>query len=258
MFSSRALRRMASAFAITVVVGATFLLVRAPAYAMSVNPILVDLDDSGSTSGQISVTNTLQTPLPVELRVERVVLDEEGKQTVTPAGGEFVIFPPQAMIPPGGTQVFRVQWAGATALTQSQSYLFTVSQLPVELPEGVSGIQLLYDFQVVLNVRPAAAQPSISLTGTAIGRNDKGEPVPVIELANAGAAHGYLSAGRLALEEVDPKGAVVWSKMLEPQEIGQQIGIGLVQPLKSRRFTLPFVLPSASGQIRASFEYIGR
>lgn len=230
------------------------------AIAMSVNPVVLDMKAAGSqTRTQINVINTLTYELPVEITINEIVMDENGKTTAKKAGAEnFLIFPPQALIKSGATQVFRVQWVGEPDIAESKTYMFSVAQLPVELDKGVNGIQLLYNFQVVANVAPAKAKPELSLLGTDIKVDDKGVPHPVLSVQNSGAAHAYVSATRLKLEMLDKAGKSIWKQTYEPSELGQTLGLGLVQPGKKRNLVLPFKLPQKDGTIKASFRYIGR
>ena len=115
-----------------VVVAAVFTPVGAA--ATSVSPIQVEMASAGSASRtQVKVTNSGQTPLALEASVKRMDLDEGGNQTLSRAGDEFLIFPPQAMVAPGVTQVFRVEWVGAPDLPESQSFLLSLSQIPLTI-----------------------------------------------------------------------------------------------------------------------------
>jgi fimbrial chaperone protein len=96
----------------------------APAVAAtSVSPIQLEMTSAGPASRtQVTVTNTSQAPLAIETSLQRVELSENGEEKLSKAGDEFLIFPPQAMVPPGGTQVFRVQWVDEPRLERSQSF----------------------------------------------------------------------------------------------------------------------------------------
>src|SRR3546814_3225739 len=113
--------------------------------------------------------------------------------------GDLVVFPAQAVIQPGQSQVFRVQYVGDAELDKSRHYYVTVAQLPVQLPQGETGIQVLYNIQVVASVQPRDGKPDLKITGTKIGRNADGHAVPIVTVANSSATHGYLSRGRLTI-----------------------------------------------------------
>ena len=120
------------------------------ANAMAVTPIVLDIGTTGNTNhAQISVLNDGAKPLPVEIIVSRIELNESGEMDAKPAADEFLIFPPQALVRPGATQVFRLQWVGDPQLKRSQSYSFSVNQVPVKMPEGKSGVQVVFNFGVL-------------------------------------------------------------------------------------------------------------
>jgi P pilus assembly chaperone PapD len=46
-----------------------------------------------------------------------------------------------------------------------------------------------------------------------------------------------------------------WSKTLTPEQLQQTMGVGLIQPGKTRRFLLPVDLPEGVTNITASIDY---
>jgi fimbrial chaperone protein len=225
-----------------------------PAWSMTVQPVVIDLSVSGRSMSQvITVENTFATPLPVELRVEELMFDETGVKSTGKPSEDLLIFPPQALIQPGQTQTFRIQYIGDPDLKASKHYYVTVAQLPVKLPEGQSAIQILYNFQVLVSVSPAGARPALAIRSAEIGRNAEGKPAPVLTLANMSAAHAYLSNGRLRITQTDASGKEVFRKTLSGPEIQQTIGFGLVGANQVRRMTLPIVLPTEGGKLDVSF-----
>lgn len=224
------------------------------AWAMTVQPVVLDLTTSGRGMSQvITVENTFATPLPVEMRVEDLILDETGVKGAGKDSGDLAVFPPTALIPPGQTQTFRVQWVGDPDIKASKHYYVTVAQLPVQLPEGQSAIQILYNFQVLVSTAPANSRHELKLVRSEIGKNDKGEPIPVLYVENTGAAHGYLSRGSLRLTAKDATGRTVLQRTLPGPEIQQVIGFGLIGANQTRRVSAPIVLPTESVSLEADF-----
>lgn len=239
---------------VTCLTAAAVLALAAPASAMTVQPVVVDLQTSGRAMTQvITVENTFANPLPVELRVEELSFDATGAHSTGKDPGDLLIFPPQALIQPGQTQTFRVQWVGDPDLKTSKHYYVTVAQLPVELPEGQSAIQILYNFQVLASISPAGAKPNLTLRAAEVGRNEAGKPVPVVTVSNDSIAHGYLSHGRLKVVEKDASGKVVFQRTMAGPEIQQTIGFGLIAPGQQRRVAIPLELPTAEGSVEAQF-----
>lgn len=224
------------------------------ANAMTVQPVVINLQTSGRGMTQvITVENTFSTPLPVELTVQELKLTEDGVSLTGVDPGDLLVFPPQALIQPGQTQTFRVQYVGDPDLAASKHYYITVAQLPVKLPEGKSAIQILYNFQVLISIAPAGHKPSISVASTSIGRNAAGKPVPLLMVRNASVAHGYLSDGRLRIVERDAAGNEIFRRTMSGPEIQQTIGFGLIGANQERRVTVPVELPSAEGSVEATF-----
>lgn len=224
-----------------------------PAVAMTVQPVVVDLQTAGRDMSKIvTVENTFATPLPVELNIQELKLTEDGVSLTGKDPGDLLVFPPQALIQPGQTQTFRVQYVGDPALAESKHYYITVAQLPVKLPEGRSAIQILYNFQVLISVSPGGAKPALRIAAAEVGRNSAGKPIPVVTVTNDAAAHGYLSNGRLRVIGKDASGKEVFRKTYSGPEIQQTIGFGLIGSHQTRRVNVPVELPADSGTVEAT------
>lgn len=223
-------------------------------YAMAVQPVVLDLTTAGRGMSQvITVDNTFDRPLPVELRVEGLELTADGVRATGQDPGDIAVFPPQAMIQPGQRQAFRVQYVGDPGIGRSSHYFVTVSQLPVQTGEASSNIQLLYNFQVLVSVSPEGARPAITIPSAEIGRNAEGAPVPVLTVANSSAAHGYLSRGRVQVIQQDANGREIFRQEMSGPAIQQSVGYGLIGGQQTRRVTLPITLPGAEGRITAQY-----
>lgn len=219
------------------------------ASAMSVTPLSQDMSAAGKSPAQVEVHNNDAAPLPVEIIVSRMELNEAGETTAQPAGDEFLIFPPQALLAPGATQNFRIQWVGDPRIKQSQSYVFSVNQVPVRMPKGKSGVQVVFNFATIVNVAPASGRSTIDVVSASIVRDDKGKPRPAVTVRNSGNIHAKLIDAAITLSGGS------WSETLRPDRLRQVMGLGLVQPGKTRRFLLPVDLPAGVTQLSASIDY---
>jgi fimbrial chaperone protein len=223
-------------------------------YAMTVQPVVINLTTSGAGMSRIiTVENTFATPLPVEMRIQELALGESGITQTGEDPGDLLVFPQQALIQPGQTQTFRVQFVGNPDLARSKHYYVTVAQLPVQLPQGQSAIQILYNFQVLVSVSPQGARPALAVQRSEIGRNEAGHPVPVVIVTNNSPAHGFLSNGRLRIVQKDASGREVFRQTLSGPEIQQTIGFGLIGAGQTRRVQVPIQLPSEGGTLEAQF-----
>ena len=231
------------------ILGAVVLLAPA-ARAMSVTPIHVEMTSAGSGGrAQITVANDSPGPLPVEAIIQKMSLGEDGSQQLSTGGEDFLVFPPQALIPAGGRQVFRVQWVGEPVLNESQSFMLSMNQIPVRLPEGQTSVQVVMSFGVVINVAPPQGQPALKLVGTGITKAKDGKRHPTITVENPTKIHALLPDSTIQLAGGS------WSHQFTPTELREKVGIGLVQPGHKRRFVLPVDLPAGVNQVKASLDY---
>ncbi len=221
------------------------------AQALQVTPLSVETNavNSGLTN-QFTATNDGPDPIPVELSSVRITVDAEGKITEVPnSGNDLVILPQQAMLPPGQTQTFRVQYVGDPAITQSVSYFVALTQVPVKLPEGTSGVQMLYNFRVLANVAPLQGQEALTLEGTSVTQKD-GKNYPVLTVRNSGNKHALMyNVAQTVIVQTDGSGAEIFNQTFAAARSLDLYGLGLVPPNAVRRFVLPVELPSASGKV---------
>jgi fimbrial chaperone protein len=220
------------------------------ARATSVSPIQLEMSSVGTASrAQVTITNTTSTPLPLETSLKRLELDENGTQKLSNAGSDFLIFPPQVMVPPGATQVFRVQWVGSPNLPASQSYRLGLTQIPVKMPRAQAAVQVVMSFGVLINVAPPQGLPELKVIGTGVAVEKPGKNHPTITVENTTAVHALLQQATVKISSGS------WSQTLSPSEIGQQVGAGLVQPGQRRKFTLPVELPAGVTSVEASLDF---
>jgi P pilus assembly chaperone PapD len=218
---------------------------------MSVTPIQVEMTSTGgSGKAQVTVNNDSTEPLPVEVEIQKLALDEKGERKVSKAGEEFLVFPPQALIPPGANQVFRLQWVGEPAIAKSESYLMSVNQVPVKMPAGKSAVQVVMSFGVIVNVAPPQGSPSLNLVTAGVEADKKsGKRYPTITVENPSNVHALLTQSTIALSGDG------WSQTMSPSEIGEKLGVGLVQPGMKRRFVLPVELPPEVKSVQANLDF---
>ena len=224
------------------------------AAAMTVQPVVLDLQTAGREMSQvITVENTFATPLPVELQIQQLELTEDGVKLTGVDPGDLLVYPPQALIAPGQTQSFRVQYVGDPDLAESKHYYITVAQLPVKLPEGQSAIQILYNFQVLVSIGPQGEKPAIAVVDSAIAPDATGHNAPLVTVRNDSSHYGYLSQGKLRVVARDGAGKEVARETLNGPEIQQRMGFGLIGGHQTRKVRLPVELPSAAGTVEVTF-----
>jgi P pilus assembly chaperone PapD len=218
--------------------------------AMTVQPVILDLKTLGrDTGGQIRVENTGTTPLPVEIRLVDAELLPDTVKASDRLTEDLIAIPSQAIIPPGATQAFRVQYIGDPEVPQSRHFYAEVAQQPVEVPGGQSTIQVLYNFQAMVNVASATAgDPVLTVEGAEIVHPAPDAPARIaFTVHNAGDNYGYLSNGSVKLVQRNAAGEEIFQRTLNSSDVQQMIGFGLVGPETSRKFVAPIDLESADG-----------
>jgi fimbrial chaperone protein len=227
--------------------------------AMSVQPLIVDLKAGPrNTSGRIAVTNTFARAVPVEVTVHPMAMAPTGEISIGgPPLRDFLVFPPSAVIQPGRTQAFRLQYQGDPRRATSANYIVSIAQVPVELGEAQSGIQLVYNFQIMANVAPAQGAPSLTISNAVTRTNDKGERRASVTVANAGPAHAYLAGMRLKLQMKNAQGRTVWERRFDGPQLNSMIGYGLIRHNNMRTFDIPIDLPAAEMTGTFSAEILG-
>jgi fimbrial chaperone protein len=263
-----------SAFSAAMAAG--LLMSAAPGAAqLAVEPLFLEVAPGQSVA--IRARNTSEKPMTLEIEIARRHVDKNGVQTRTAADDDFIAIPPQAVVPPLGSQVFRLQalpYQGA----ESRSYFVTVHQLPVKLGEiegGGAQLQMVFAFDVAVHTIPPGveAKPEIvsaaPSTTTVAPPNAEKAPgatnqadakdrieVPAVEvtLRNAGTKYLYLQNLEFIATGVDASGAKVDLPRWDQNEIIDAAGVTLVEPGAERTFKLPLrngpALKSVSVEVR--------
>ena len=229
---------------------AAVLVASAPAEALTVTPIQVEMTTVGNTGrGQVTVTNDSKEPVPIEIVMQKMTIDENGDRKFAKADDNFLIMPPQAVIAGGASQVFRIQWVGDPQIAESQSYMMNVNQVPVRMPKGQSAVQIVMSFGVNINVAPPQGMPELKVVGTGVATDKSGKRQPTITVENASRIHALLPHATIKLA------AGGWSRTFSPSEISEKVGIGLVQPGRRRKFVLPVEVPANVQTVQASLDF---
>jgi len=260
---ARAWRALAALVVIAVVATAT-------AYAMRVSPMVLEMETRGTNAvARLEVQNLNQGNLAFETRITRMEFDENGNVVETPADEEFLVFPPQGILPPGGRQVVRLQWVGEAELPAAQAYYVSVNQLPVSLEPGApdtvgAQVQIVYHMKALVvvappgatpNVEPASVRPIQFQPQTEGGDAAPPPTVPGVEvvLRNTGRRHAMMAGLGWRFEGTGVNGQRIRIEVA-PEELNRAIGTGYVPALGERTFRLPLVDGFAPDQpIRLSF-----
>ncbi len=195
------------------------------AHGVGVQPMVFELDAIGANSRTVmTIDNDGQRPLSVELIPHRVSLDVDGKQTLTPADDDLLIFPPVALVAPGTAQTVQVQYVGNPEIDTSVPYRVSVMQVPVAVAEEETNpdaveMKIAANFHTLLNVVPSGTEAKLSV----LSIKDNGSKW-MLEVENSGNRFARLSTTRWSLTS----GAQ--SVELKPMEVAQRTDNNLVLP----------------------------
>ena len=147
-----------------------------------------------------------------------------------------------AVVAPGSTQTFRVQWVGGPNIARSQTFLITARQLPVKVPQdGGSRIQVVQAFGALLTVAPHGGSSRLQLLSSQ-PTHLQGKAAVALTVENSGNAHALFSNSTLR----------VGHQTYSPESMRARVGFGIVEPGKRRRFIVPLDRP-ASGEVSLDY-----
>lgn len=229
-------------------IAAAAMMVSLPAMAGTrVEPMTYDLTPSGGGAQQdLRVENTGSQPTPVEIRVEKREILPDGSDKRTPADDDFLVFPPQGIVPANGFQTFRVRYIGDPALAKTALYTITVAQLPVEMTEQDSGVQLLFNLGTLAAVSPAGSDARI-IVESAEAAPEAG--MMRITVRNEGARYTRLKQGRWTFTATNGKVAT-----LEGAALADALPQPLIEPGTTRIIQLPVPEGFVREGARANFD----
>lgn len=244
----------------------------APAEAMNVSPMVVELTATGARStGRIQVINVLTQALPYEVRVYRINFGPNDQIVETPGDSDFVIFPPQGLLQPNQRQMVRVQWVGGP-LDSSRGYYVAINQLPVPLDPAKADktkasvdVQLVYHMKVLVTVAPPGAAPNVSVESVrpvmvappkieGVAQPDA-PSVPGVEVTirNTGKRYAMMAGATWTIQGKGADGKPL-KVVLNSNDMGRLLGAGYVPALDGRRtFDVPTGTKFANAPITVKF-----
>lgn len=190
--------------------------------AFDVTPTVSVIELPKNASGiTLVVRNPRNVALPISTEIVERFIEEDGKERHEPADDLFVVFPPQAVIPPGGSQSLRVQWLGPLPTT-SRSFTLIAGEIPVDL-NGAGGSQLQTILRMGASVHVAAAgtMPKPVLAAATPVDNDVS-----VTLTNEGDRFFYIDSVALVFDD----------KRIADMELANAAGRTLVPPGARRTF----------------------
>jgi fimbrial chaperone protein len=183
---------------------AAVLAAAAPCFAYQLNPMSRVLTPSGSGATQsFEIVNEGAERIALEVSMASLERDESYVEKNASADDDFLVFPPQMIVPAGGRQTVRVTWLGDPNPTRERAYRIIVTQLPIEAldpaakaaAKAVGQMQILLSYKGSVFIRPRGATPRLAVVDRAEpAKGADGSPALALTLDNSGSA-GAVVAG---------------------------------------------------------------
>ncbi len=166
------------------------------ASALQMNPLSVVLKPSGGGAKQsFRVTNESNKPIAVQFSVT-TRQQVNNKEIRRPADKQFMIYPPQTIIPARSTQKVRVEWLGAGKIPREQAYRLIAEQVYVSLDDKEqTGVKMLMTLVGALYVQPNGMRSNVQVKAVQRQGNKL-----AITLANSGNRHQLMRFATLTLK----------------------------------------------------------
>lgn len=202
------------------------------ARAAEVLPLLIEFEAGQQQSSvqAIRVRSTEPDAMAIEIKVIERIFDDEGIQRLEARDDEFLIFPSQVILEPLATQVFRFQYLGDLPAA-SRNFYFNVRQIPINLSEQMSQVNVVVEFAASVNLLPPAGTSEVTIISAVESMGEDGNREIVFLAANAGNLHTYLSGSEIQITR--PDGSV---ERIDGQEMKRRFGDTLVPALGKREF----------------------
>lgn len=216
------------------------------AHAQRVSPMSYELAPRGSkTTVNLAVENTSQTDMTVEFEAYRVTLNPDGTEQRDLAEDDFLIFPPQTMVPAGKTQTVRVKYVGEPSIKESVPYRVSVLQVPVRArAEDSGGVGLTVRFNTLAHIVPDGAKTELSVSNIRANASGGWD----LDISNSGNRMARLSRTEW---EVSGGGK---TEVIPRQEVARMTDRNLIMPGDKVTLSIPAVagITPGSAAIRIS------
>lgn len=215
------------------------------ASALQMNPLSVVLKPAGGGSKQsFKVTNESNKPIAVQFSVTtRQQLNN--KEIRKPADKDFMIYPPQTIIPARSTQKVRIEWLGAGNIPREQAYRLIAEQVYVSLDDKEqTGVKMLMKLVGALYVQPNGTKSNLQVKAV----QQQGNKLAVT-VANSGNRHQLMKFATLTLRNE--------ARVLSLKGVRQLAGLEGNNVLggATKRFYIPLPKGFVNGRWTATLKY---
>lgn len=214
------------------------------ASALQMNPLSVIVKPSGGgTKQSFKVTNESNKPIAVQFSVT-TRQQINNKEVRRPADKDFMIYPPQTIIPARSTQKVRIEWLGGGNVPREKAYRLIAEQVFVSLDkEKTTGINMLMTLVGALYVQPNGTKSNVQVKSVQRHGNKL-----AVTLANSGTRHQLMKYATLTLRNGGKVITVKGNNLLGLE--GNNVLAGA-----TKRFFIPLPKGFVNGRWTASIKY---
>ena len=215
------------------------------ANALQLNPLSVVLKPSGGGAKQtFKVTNETNSPVAVQFSITtRQQLNN--KEIRHPADKDFMIYPPQTIIPARSTQKVRVEWLGAGNIPREQAYRLIAEQVYVSLDDKEkTGVKMLMTLIGALYVQPSNTRSNLQVKSLQAHGNRL-----AVTVANSGNRHQLMRFATLTLKNGSKVITLKGAKQLAGLDGNNVLGGA------TKRFFIPLPRGFVNGRWTAALKY---
>ena len=163
--------------------------------ALQMNPLSVVVKPTGGGTKQtFKVTNESAKPIAVQFSVT-TRQQINNKEVRKPADRDFMIYPPQTIIPAKSTQKVRIEYLGAPNVKKEKAYRLIAEQVYVSLEKKKqTGINMLMTLVGALYVQPNGTKSNVQVRAVQRHGNKL-----AVTLSNSGTKHQLMRYAVLTL-----------------------------------------------------------
>lgn len=231
--------------------------------ALQLIPMKFTLSPSGEASNTVvTVKNDSSEPEAVQLYVTTRNPDINGEENNIEDEDNFLIYPPQLILPPNSQRTIRISWIGSPLLAEEVAYRLIAEQLPVDLEvqskkekddKPALELKILFQYEAAFYVTPKSCSPHTTLESIEEIPTPDGSPAIAVVFDNTGTCHEYLIGLHLTLTSQNSQGKALKTITLAPKQLKTVAGFNVLGGHK-RRFILPWPKNLPKGNLTASFE----
>lgn len=224
------------------------------AAAFTLKPFVAEFAPSGKGANKTyKIQNDSAKPIAVQISMTDRRVDLDGNETNSDAEDDFLVYPPQMIIPPNTTQTVRVQYIGKPNPAAELAYRIVAEQLPVKLDkskEGAGGVALMVRYSGAIYIVPPGAKGRLEVESVRAASRD-GKKQLEITLVNSGNRH---------VIPKEPKLRLAGSSGPQAQLSESQLpGLDSTNVLAGKRRRLLFDWPEGlvDGPWKVDFDFVG-